>query len=95
MTDETLAEARAALSRYIRDNAVAATPEYSFVEVARLKQLVNRLARAYALEVAEPLVGELGLILRYFERGAPYWYGDEPKRRITAALAEYKQRKKV
>ena len=56
---------------------------------------IKAAARAYAESLAEPLVAELGLILQYFERGEPYWYGYEPKRRITAALAEYKQRKKV
>ena len=32
------------------------------------------------------LTGELGLMLEYFERGVPYWYGISPVDRIRAVL---------
>jgi len=34
----------------------------------------------------ERLRGELGLMLEYFERGTPYWYGTSPADRIRAVL---------
>ena len=39
-------------------------------------------ARIAALE------GELGLLLEYFERGIPYWFGTSPVDRIRAVLTD-------
>jgi len=46
------------------------------VELTALEAKVSRLR------------GELGLMLEYFERGTPYWYGTSPADRIRAVLKE-------
>ena len=40
------------------------------------------------------LEGELGLMLEYWERGVPYWYGDSPADRIRSVLTKPEEDKR-
>jgi hypothetical protein len=51
------------------------------------RHFCHKCVADYLTRIAK-LEGELGLVLEYFNRGTPYWYGDSPADRIRSVLTE-------